>query len=441
MTVQVNRTEAETALSHQFAELAPGLPGANGVPQLRQQAMRAFETVGLPHRRIEEWKYTDLRNGLKSAFAPAQCSSLKVDQELVAKAVGPALADMPAIRLVLVNGRFVARLLPEGADWPQGLEAEAFSGVVGTPGHAWIEACLARGVKDGEEADPVLSLNAAFASDGIVLLVGKGCHVDLPVHIISIIEADNPKAVAVRNLVKVDEGGAATVIEGHVTLGSASSQTTAVTQVAVGKGARLDHVKHMSGLEASTHIGRWDVRLAEKAVYRGFQLSAGVGLMRNESRLTFDGSDAALDLSGLMLGRNRDHMDTTLVVNHEHPGCESRELFKAVLDDRARAVFQGQVVVTPEAQKTDGKQMAQALMLSEDAEFDAKPELEIYADDVACGHGATSAEIDLEMLCYLRSRGIPETEARAMLIESFAGETFERLENEALREALRGMAL
>ena len=153
---------------------------------------------------------------------------------------------------------------------------------------------------------------------------------------------------------------------------------------------------------------------------------------------TFKGEGAKLDISGLFLGRGTEHIDTTLVVDHAVPGCESRELFKGVLADRARGVFQGKVIVRPDAQKTDGKQMAQALMLSEDAEFDSKPELEIYADDVVCGHGSTAAEIDEDMLFYLRSRGIPLEEARALLIESFIGEAIDKVEDERLREALGG---
>jgi Fe-S cluster assembly protein SufD len=166
-----------------------------------------------------------------------------------------------------------------------------------------------------------------------------------------------------------------------------------------------------------------------------------VGLVRNHLLATFKGEGAKLDISGCFLGRGADHIDTTLVVDHAVPGCESRELFKGVLADRARGVFQGKVIVRPGAQKSDGKQMAQALMLSEEAEFDSKPELEIYADDVVCGHGSTAAEIDEDLMFYLRSRGIPPAEARAMLIESFVREALEKIEDERLREALSAIAV
>ena len=166
----------------------------------------------------------------------------------------------------------------------------------------------------------------------------------------------------------------------------------------------------------------------------------GAPLARNQSFVTFDGEGGDLAFSAGVLANGRDHIDTTVVVEHMAPGCRSRELFKAVLDGNARAVSQGKVVVDREAQKTDGKQMAQALMLSEDAEFDSKPELEIYADDVACGHGSTSARIDPEHVFYLRSRGIPEAEASAMLTEAFIAEAIEGIEHEPIRDVVLDLA-
>jgi Fe-S cluster assembly protein SufD len=154
----------------------------------------------------------------------------------------------------------------------------------------------------------------------------------------------------------------------------------------------------------------------------------------------FRGEDAKLDISGSFLGRGTEHIDSTLVVDHAVPRCESRELFKGVLADKAHGVFQGKVIVRPDAQKSDGKQMAQVLMLSEDAEFDSKPELEIHADDVVCGHGSTAAEIDEDSLFYMRARGIPLAEARALLIESFIVEAIEKVEDEHVRGALAGIA-
>ena len=176
------------------------------------------------------------------------------------------------------------------------------------------------------------------------------------------------------------------------------------------------------------------------ASYRAFQFTSGTAVARNGVDVTFKGEDAKIDVSGAFLARGSEHIDSTLVIDHAVPGCESRELFKGVLDDEARGIFQGKVIVRPDAQKTDGKQMAQVLMLSPNTEFDSKPELEIYADDVVCGHGSTSADLDEDLLFYCRSRGIPEPQARALLIESFVGEALEKVEAEDVREALTELA-
>jgi Fe-S cluster assembly protein SufD len=342
--------------------------------------------------------------------------------------------------LVLLNGRFVASSVPdgheEGAVWAFSPLAE----MLGKPGYEWVQSAFAM-VDDDRLA--VRAINTAFVTDGIALRVAAGAKLDLPIHIVSITDADEPVAVATRNLIRIEAGARATVIESHVGLGEAAvmRQATSVTQLTVGEKAVAHHIQHLAGGPETMHLGQWDVELADRAIYRGFQLTTGAGLARNECRVGFTGPDAKLDLSGLMLGRGRDHIDTTLVVDHTTTGCESRELFKAVLDDRARAVFQGKVIVAPEAQKTDGKQMAQALMLSPDAEFDSKPELEIYADDVACGHGSTAAELDSDMLFYLRARGIPLDEARALLIQSFAAEALEKIDDETIREAARALTL
>ena len=183
------------------------------------------------------------------------------------------------------------------------------------------------------------------------------------------------------------------------------------------------------------------VSVGANALYRAAQLTPSAGLARNEIRISLEGRDSKFDFAGVALGRNGDHIDTTMEIRHLAPGCQSRELFKTVIDDRARAVFQGKVYVAQAAQQTDGKQMAQALMLSADAEFDSKPELEIYADDVACGHGSTCAEIDPALIFYCQSRGIPEAQARALLIESFVGDAIEKIDNPSIRRAMSEVAL
>jgi Fe-S cluster assembly protein SufD len=279
-----------------------------------------------------------------------------------------------------------------------------------------------------------------------MLRIVEGARMQKPIHLIFVTSGVEKAAVATRNFIEVGEGAEAVVVESHVALRAAASQHNTVTEIAVRDRARVQHLKILagagdgSGTAASAHIGTWIARLGAGAEYRAFQLTVGVPLVRNQLLVAFAGEGAKLDISGCFLGGGTEHIDTTLVVDHAVPGCESRELFKGVLADRARGVFQGKVIVRPDAQKTDGKQVAQALMLSEDAEFDSKPELEIHADDVVCGHGSTAAEIDTEMLFYLCSRGITLDDARSLLIESFVGEALDKIEDERLREALAAIA-
>jgi Fe-S cluster assembly protein SufD len=217
-------------------------------------------------------------------------------------------------------------------------------------------------------------------------------------------------------------------------------QHNTASEIVVGEGARVDHVKIAADVGKAVHLANWMVQIGADATYRGFQLTQGLALARNQILATYKGEGGRLDLSGLFLARGSEHIDTTLVVDHAVPHCESRELYKGVLDGESKGIFQGKVIVRRGAQKSDGKQMAQALMLSPIAEFDSKPELEIYADDVVCGHGSTAGELDEDLLFYLRARGIPLVEARTMLIESFAGEALDKIEHEGIREAAANMA-
>jgi FeS assembly protein SufD len=242
--------------------------------------------------------------------------------------------------------------------------------------------------------------------------------------------------VITRSVVLIEEGASLDLLESYASLGDTELQRNAVTEIEVGNKASLNHVKLQKESGTAFHLVTWLLKLDTDANYKAFQFSTGAVLSRSQIYAAFTGEGSALDVSGALLMRGHQHCDTTLIVEHRVPRCTSRELFKAVLDNEARGVFQGKIVVSPGAQKTDGKQMAQALLLSETAEFDSKPELEIFADDVVCGHGSTSGQIDEDLLFYLESRGIPEVQARALLIQAFVGEAVERIDHEGLREAL-----
>lgn len=437
MNVAVMKTKAEAALGEQFEAVAPRLPGTGWVKELRKTAIGAFEALGLPHRRIEEWKYTDLRERLREAFPPAQANKGAVPAADVDRALGH-LAAPDADRLVFVDGAFRAELSRTDG-FGQAVEFKPMAETLAAA-PPWLRAKF-----DGSSVsreDSVRALNLAFMTDGALLKIKAGQRIKRPIMLVFARSGAASKAVTTRNIVAVEAGARLTLIETHVALPGASGQhqENALTDITLAEGAKVVHIKCVGDAGEGAHLATWLANVGKSAVYSVFQLTAGTALARNQLFAKFTGTDASIDASGVFLGRNRDHIDTTLVVDHAVPACASRELFKGVLDGRARGVFQGKVVVRPDAQKTDGKQMAQALMLSEDAEFDSKPELEIHADDVVCGHGSTCAEIDPDMLFYLRSRGLPKEEARAMLIESFVAEAIEKVEDEDVRGALMGIA-
>jgi Fe-S cluster assembly protein SufD len=408
------------------------------VREARHAAFGAFVASGLPHRRIEEWKYTDLRAGLKEAYPPAAGGKAALSEEALERALGPALSWLECIRILFVNGAFVSAEMAASKAPGKDYEFDPLAHALGAKGFDWMKPHLMPPA--GAKPDAMRALNTAFMSDGAVLRIEAGAAIDRPIHLVFLSDASGPARATTRNLVEVGEGASVTLLESHVGAGDAPRQTSSLTEITVGKGAKVVHVKLLAEGAASTHLGRWQVGVGEEAAFDGFQMTAGAGLARSEIVLDFAGEGAKVDLSGVMLARGSGHIDTTLVVDHAAPGGASRELFKAVLEDRARAVFQGKLIVQPGAQKTDAKQMAQGLLLSEDAEFDSKPELEIYADDVACGHGSTSGQIDDGLLFYLRTRGIPEPEARALLITAFVGEALEKVAHEGVRRALEERA-
>jgi Fe-S cluster assembly protein SufD len=434
MNVAVMKTKAEQALTEGFAAVIDKLPGNPAVSELRKRAIGTFAGLGLPHRRLEEWKYTDLRTALREAYAPSIADGAAATARDLDAALGP-LASLDAHRVVFINGVFRPELCR--LEGQRGFEASPLSEALAASPNG-VNVDLARFCPE----DAVVALNTAFMTDGAVLRIADAAALDKPLLIVFARAGTDARAVTTRNVLRIGAGATATIIEAHVALpgAAAESQSNAATGIRVDDGAAVTHVKWTADGGKATHVGTWVARLGSAASYRPFQLTAGVGLARNQVFVTFKGEGTKLDLSGAFLARGAEHIDTTLVVDHAVPRCESRELFKGVLDGRARGVFQGKIIVRPDAQKTDGKQMAQALMLSEDAEFDSKPELEILADDVACGHGSTSAQIDPNLIFYCKSRGIPEAEARALLIEAFVGEAIDKVEHPALRDALMDVA-
>ena len=432
MTIAILKTRAETALADEFERVVDRLPGGPEVAEFRRKAFAVFAERGLPHRRIEAWKYTDLRTAMKEALPLAIADATPVTARELAAALGP-LASLDVTRCVLVNGHWSAALSSPDL---QGKSLDILPlapAMKVDPAAAAVRFVQAAGPND----DSIVALNTALATDGVAIDVKASPQ--RPILIVHVVAGGKAQLAVTRTTIAVRPQAQATVIEVHVTLpGASPGQTNTATEVAVGDGASLDHVKVTLG--GAVHLATWAPTLAANGTYRAFHLTANSHLVRNQVFATFAGPGGKLDISGAFLARGTEHVDTTLVIDHAVPGCQSRELFKGVLDGHARGVFQGKVIVRPYAQKSDGKQMAQVLMLSADAEFDSKPELEIYADDVVCGHGSTAAEIDADLLFYCRSRGIPLAEARALLIASFVGEALAKVEDERVRAALTAIA-
>ena len=436
MNVAVIKTKVEQAIGEGFEAVADRLPGGPAVAGVRKAAMGRFASLGLPHRRIEEWKYTDLKNSLKEVAPPAVGDDTRVTIADVIVALGP-FARLEVPRIVLVNGSYRSDL--SNLDGIGVIEVRTLAAALAEAPDKVAEGLAEIG---GQDQDAVLALNTAYMTDGVLLRVSEGKSAETPLLIVNVRAGAEPRFAAVRNILNIAKGASASVVELFVSVPGSTpeGQVNTATEITLGEGARLDHVKCVSDEGRVTHLASLLLEVGAEADYRGFQMTGGVGLARNQGFVNFRGEGASMDLSGAFLARGSEHVDTTLVIDHAVGACESRELFKGVLDDEARGVFQGKVIVRPDAQKTDGKQMAQALMLSEVAEFDSKPELEIYADDVVCGHGTTAAELDEDLMFYLRARGIPKEEARALLIESFIGEAIDKVESEAVHDALMGVA-
>jgi len=430
MDAVVKINAVERALADQFGHAASALPGGPAVARTRARAFETFERQGLPHRRIEDWKYTDLRTLIREAFAPAATPD-KAALQRAAKAI-KAHGLESTRKLVLVDGVFKPELSDLGR-LEGGLAIEPLAAALAREPNL-LQAAAA------DEADAVLALNTALTRDGCVLTLADGASLSRPLHIVHVMSSAVPASAYTRSHVRVGAKASLTLVESFVGATDAAYQINDSVFVTVGAGGRLDHVRLMEDRGDAFNLSTLQVELGEEATLNTFNLTSGAAVSRYQLNLRFTGEGARAETFGVNLLRAAQHGDSTLVIDHAVPGCMSRETFRSVLDDKARSVFQGRIIVRPDAQKTDGKMMTRALLLSEDAEADHKPELEIFADDVACGHGATSGALDEDLLFYLRARGLPEHEAQALLIQAFVGEAIEAIVDEELRDAAMAAA-
>lgn len=429
--------ETERQFIESYERERAALPGAElgWLAARREAALAAFASAGLPHRRLEDWRYTDLRQALtKAAFAPAPTHRGAV--VLPDAAMRPSVAAFDAIErhvMVFVNGVFRAEM-SRLADLPVSVEIAPLSGAIG---REWVREMLDAKDAEAPQAAGIVSLNTALMRDGAAIRVGAGAKLDKPLHLLFI--AADGGASHTRNLVRLEEGAEAAIFETHLDTGGQASFADIVTLVSLAPRARLAHVKLQDEAREAVHLSSLSAVIEAEAELSSFTLTLGAGLSRTQNFIRFTGEGGKASVDGATALRGRQHGDQFCVIDHAVPGCRSSTLFKTVLDDEATGVFQGRVIVRPDAQKTDGRQMTNALLLSRRAAMNAKPELEIYADDVQCAHGSTIGELNAEALFYLRARGIDEPTARQLLISAFLDGAFVNMPHEGAREALKAL--
>jgi Fe-S cluster assembly protein SufD len=425
-TVPIKNTQAETDLIARFDAAKSGLPGSVAVGALRDAAIGQIRDKGLPHRRVEEYKYSDLRAFMKTA-APLAANA---DEE-AAKGIletSQTFGDLELFKIVIVNGSLVAGLSDVEALAADGVTvsslADALSGEEG--------AQLLKSPKTGPN-DGVVALNTAFVQGGVLIAVKAGAEISKPIEVVQV--ATSAGAQAVRNAVQVGEGAKLRLLETFIG-DTGAGEVNTVFDYTVGDKASLAATRLMTGKSDAAHLLTSIVTLGAEAEFKSLGFIAGPKFVRNQQFINFTGENSDAKIFGVSMAGGEDLADQTLIVDHAVPHCNSREYFKTVLDGRAKGVYQGRINVAPHAQKTDGEMMTQALLLSEDAEMANKPELEIFADDVICAHGATSGQIDEDLLFYLRARGIPEDEAKTLLVLAFLSEAIEEYGEDYVTEGL-----
>jgi Fe-S cluster assembly protein SufD len=424
--ITLMKTAAETGIAQNFERLKPLLPGDAGA---REEAFRCFSDRGLPHRRFEEFKYTDLRAAVREA--PPLVEALDRDGVREVAADAAAFAGIEAVRVSIINGHFAPEESGLG-QVPEGVEIAPLAEAL-AKGHPLL-ASMSPVAAARDNA--VYQLNAAFMTDGAVIRVGAGASVETPVHLRFINAGAAAFAIATRVLVVVEEGASVTLLESHEGPHGIAYQPNGVVEIIARDKAMVRHVRLNAEGGDALALSTLAASLGAGVSFSTLNVVAGSALSRHQVYVTYEGEGTTAQINGAAMLKGRQHADATLVVDHKVPHGESRELFKTVIDDEATGVFQGKIIVQPHAQKTDGRMMSGCLLLGEGGTMNNKPELEIFADDVQCAHGATCGALDEDLLFYLMARGLPKKEAESLMVQAFLGEAIEGVDHEGVRAAL-----
>jgi Fe-S cluster assembly protein SufD len=412
--------------------------------QLRAHGMARFESLGFPTTKNEDWHFTSVAPITERTFRTAMTSKAGVSSEgstagMVARAdLQRFTFGQPAWHsLVFVNGEFSDNL-------------SSFAGLGGKVRVSSLASAIHSGVGRPErhlgkiaafDTHAFTALNSAFIRDGAFIELQPDAVVDQPIHLIFVSEGQGESISHPRNLIVAAQNSRATIIESYICIRDTPYFTNAVTEISLGEGARLDHYKIQRESEKSFHVGTTQIRQARDSQLHSFSFAVGGSLARTNIYTTLEGNAATCTLNGLYLADGTQHIDNQTSIEHIAPNCPSHEIYKGVLDGRSHGVFNGKVYVHPEAQKTDGKQSNNNLLLSPTARVDTKPQLEIFADDVKCTHGATVGRLDALAMFYLNSRGIGPETARTLLTYAFAADVLETIELEPMKSELERMVL
>ncbi len=408
---------------------------AGWLQELRQAGLERFRQRGFPSSREEDWRFNNLAGitGTDFRLAGADVSGVRPED------LRPYLYAIPGVStLVFVNGRY-APALSSPAATPPGVTVRNLAGAFAAHGD-FLSEHLGQYAK--LEDSGFTALNTAFIKDGLFVHVPPGADTGPVVHAVYLTDgrADGA-ATHPRNLILVERGGRAAVIESYIGLATGAYLTNCITEAVVGQGAYLEHTKIQRESEQAFHIGTTHLRQGQDSRSLSFSISFGGVIGRNNLDMVLDGPGIESQLLGMYMGRGRQEVDNHTSILHAHPNCSTREIYKGILDGRSHGIFNGKIYVTPEAQKTDAKQTNRALLLSDTARIDTKPQLEIFADDVKCTHGATVGSLDPVAAFYLKSRGIGSARARKILTYAFAAEVLEEIPHESVRRQLEAVVM
>ncbi|HCX88114.1 MAG TPA: Fe-S cluster assembly protein SufD [Gammaproteobacteria bacterium] len=403
--------------------------GIAALDRSRAKALEALGERGLPSQRDEDWKYTSIKPITRSRFSPA-APGTDCPEDFVAAA---AIENLDAWQLVFADGFYLPpRSKTNGL--PEGVRVAGLADAL-TQNPQPIADRL--GSAMGEIPHGFAAMNSAFVGDGALVEIAPGVQLEKPIELLFVSGCSGEGFLSLpRNLVILGEGSQASVIERHLSFSQERSLSNSLTEIILEKAAALDFCCVQDQAERTFHVGGLFARLAQSAKLKATTVTVGRAWVRNDARVNLDAERALVSLDGAYLAFGRSHVDNHTHISHNAPECTSRECYKGVLGDRGHAVFHGRIVVQPGAQQTDSEQSNQNLLLSANAEIDTKPQLEIYADDVKCAHGATVGQLDEAALFYLVSRGVDRETARRMLTQAFAAEVLEGVEPPALQTYL-----